>query len=145
MQCPYCNVQCQETLLPNPNRIDRILVKKGYWECPGCAWSKPIYGKQPIHQQDHLIQSVSCFACADSGAIHPHLVRRYLMPEYASCDPQVPCKRCSAGLKVRYGWDIAAKEDCDRIHKMQVEKIQFVANSTSMEKEITDLADSKEL
>lgn len=44
------------------------------------------------------------------------------MEDYTVFDPPVPCRRCQAGLKILYGWDIATKADCDRIHKLEISK-----------------------
>jgi len=127
MLCPYCidefgyQLACSETALPNPERLNNILVKTGYWECDRCDWTKAIYKKQPIEERPQCI-TINCHCCRDSGEINFFLVQKFLMEDYTVSDPPVPCRRCQAGLKILHGWDIATKADCDRIHKLEISK-----------------------
>src|SRR6476469_6977246 len=143
MLCPYCieqvsedleeeyrliqkikskHIACVKTDLPVPQRFDRVLVRTGQWECPYCNFTKAIYAKQPQRPAE-LIKNTSCFCCNDSGSIHHYLVRKFLIEDYIGTDPRVRCRRCKAGAGVD-GWDIATKEDCDRIHQSELSKIK---------------------
>lgn len=130
MLCPYCkddsgHLLCTQTLLPAPQRLDRVLVRTGQWECDCCGFTKPIYAKQPVNTDpNEIFKSISCFCCGDTGAIHHQFVKASIMPDYLSIDPPVPCRRCNAGLKVQ-GWDIATKADCEQIHRAQLSKVKF--------------------
>lgn len=160
MLCPYCierktdgigkviqnNIACTKTNLPVPQRLDRVLVRTGQWECPYCNFSKPIYAKQP-QLPEELIKSTSCFCCNDSGHIHHFLVQKFLLDGYRSSDPLVPCRRCKAGIKLEaFGWDIATQEDCDRIHQAEIQKIKFsTPEPVDISDSINSLAESKSI
>lgn len=144
MLCPYCieevcenvdgkakviqknHAACVKTELPNPQRFNQVLVIVAHWECPYCNFSKAIYEKRHMRPVE-LIKSVSCFCCNDSGSIHHYLVIEFLMEGYISSDPPVPCRRCKFGLPIQ-GWDIATKEDCDRIHQSEMNKVKFTSS-----------------
>lgn len=165
MLCPYCierviknvdgedgedrvatetHVACTKTELPTPQRFNRVLVVVAHWECPYCNFTKSIYEKQHMRPAE-LIKSVSCFCCSDSGSIHHYLVRKFLIEDYISSDPPVPCQRCRAGSAIE-GWDIATKEDCDRIHQSELSKIKFTSpTEIDTVKAVEKLAESKSM
>ncbi|GET39670.1 hypothetical protein MiSe_44410 [Microseira wollei NIES-4236] len=98
--------------LTEVSRLNSILVKSGYWEC-SCGYVKPIYQKQPESQIHGLSKTISCFCCQDTGYLSHQLVQEHLLEDYSPSDPPVPCARCSAGLLIKHGWDIATKIDCE--------------------------------
>lgn len=138
MLCPYCkdegggHLPCIQTLLPAPQRLDRVLVRTGQWECDCCGFTKAIYAKQPVNSFSDNVISVSCHCCNDTGAIHHQFIQSSIMPDYLSTDPPIPCRRCNAGLKVQ-GWDIATKADCEQIHRAQLSKVKFSPSPPSQE------------
>ncbi|MCU0546820.1 MAG: hypothetical protein MUE44_32425 [Oscillatoriaceae cyanobacterium Prado104] len=125
MKCIICDgeMQLQQT---EPERIDNLLIRTGHWECQ-CGYARPVYQKFPLQfDRDELVKSQQCFCCEDSGAIIPRYVRKYIMDDYQNHDPPVICTRCQKGSHLKgLGWDIATKLQCERIHSIEIKKVNF--------------------
>lgn len=121
MLCPNqgCEAEMIATIEKFSQRINSQLIRVGFWECPECEFVKGIFEKN-LEREDRIIKSVQCHCCNDTGQIDNFCVRKYIFPDYLVIDPPVPCKRCRKGMEISNGWDIATREDCDRIHRIQI-------------------------